>query len=1247
MTLIVCQVIADKPDQLTFTWSDGTNPFEPYSLNRLQLEDFKKAVRTGRAQLSDLVQLHLDPAPPDQLRQASHALALAGRRLYEAIFAPDVEQLPRAAAVRDWLAALQESSTEADTLEFVVEADTYVPWNLVYDQDPPVPDAFQLPVNDSAAWHPFWGIRYCLASGRRVNPLRRVPVWGRPDVILVIDPEIRASLPDEDRQARRLAAFARASGVRVVESREQLSEALKGDRPYLVYWLSHATPNALVLGDAEIAPAELMRLLRGDPLTTSPAKRGLLFLNACQTGQGGRSGSFLDAVFSAGLSGLIATEEYTINTFANPFGLDFLEAFLNSGECIGQLLHRLRRAGLPLGLLYTAYCPPNLRVEHPAPATPGDAPPATAHPAPEPPAPVATIVPPPRPRPLPEAPYRGLAPYRREHRALFAGREADVQRFAELVNEPGARLLVLHGELGVGKTSFLESGLLPYLEEECVGYRVLCSHQPGEGEEEGPALFIRASRDLVGQVAKALCDFAATPYHYKTPRTPEAPEGRDVDVPLPGILARLTTAGPAATPPDPARLRAAVVADPSLPGRLLAAMGEALPFGLVAIIDQVEEIFTLAQNEADAAGRQTALEMLHRAVETAGDFKIIVAVRTDYYGRLTNALRRGLRDLRGVRDYLLTDLDLAGLTEAIRRPTSAEPVRYSSQIPFNSYGFTYEDQLPERIARDTLALSRTAHDSALLLVQVVCSRLHGEAVRQGKKSITTADLERLGGVRGGTRAHAEVLLDRLVKQLAVRPEQGPPPPPAGQPWLARLFARAAPVLSEKIAFKRLFRRLYARLPDGRVTSALVPADDLARRWRGQARFDDVVREATGEDYRLLRETRLLDEGKGDKRYVGLGHDALAPVAAAWDDEVLAGTRFRRAMGLGFSLALAALLLIGGLSLAFLRMAGQSAGKELVASSQQSSELTAEFAADKLTWTTRRYWRILATEAEGKELRQWLRDAGSPGARTELQRWAEGRARVHADKIDGLQAWAVLDARGIQVANSKDPQLVGRDFSWRDYFHGMGRNDADDQGKMGPLRRAHLSTRFSAVTDKTFRVACSIPVWDGEAGGQVLGVLTITLAPKQFLVLPEGIKDDQRLILFLDRTGQVADQCGCIGEVGQLAEKTLDELNQHLPVVRGLGGREGDGPWIAARTPVKFERAGEQDPGWSVVVAEREADVLTPLANLRTWVLLIGAGGLLLVSVALAGLIPLIARRLQPGYRSGGWLFGKNNTGDHS
>ena len=116
-----------------------------------------------------------------------------------------------------------------------------------------------------------------------------------------------------------------------------------------------------MLGDEQIAPSDLRNLLRSFDDRERP--EGMLaFLNACQTAEAGSGGSFLDVLHSFGFTGAIATERQTIDTFANEFGLAFLQGFLREGKPLGELLHGLRLESAPLGLLYGAHCPPEIRV---------------------------------------------------------------------------------------------------------------------------------------------------------------------------------------------------------------------------------------------------------------------------------------------------------------------------------------------------------------------------------------------------------------------------------------------------------------------------------------------------------------------------------------------------------------------------------------------------------------------------------------------------------------------------------------------------------------------------------------------------------------------------------------------------------------------------------------------------------------------------------------------------------------------
>ena len=86
-----------------------------------------------------------------------------------------------------------------------------VPWNLVYDERPAKhKPAFQSG-KGTERWRPFWSIRYNLTSGRRVEPLRRMPVWSNPRVIAAINPDIYEEMHEDQKQ--KLDQFLSETGI--------------------------------------------------------------------------------------------------------------------------------------------------------------------------------------------------------------------------------------------------------------------------------------------------------------------------------------------------------------------------------------------------------------------------------------------------------------------------------------------------------------------------------------------------------------------------------------------------------------------------------------------------------------------------------------------------------------------------------------------------------------------------------------------------------------------------------------------------------------------------------------------------------------------------------------------------------------------------------------------------------------------------------------------------------------------------
>ena len=361
-TGIVCQV-TNQDSQVEFTWSLGGGFFPPYVVAGPQLAELREATRAVRKALEGMVyslnQAGDGPGP----WEPSYELAEAGFRLHNYILPTENET---ARKVRRWLEELRKRS-KLIGLEIVVEERASdprllisMPWNLVYDERPTKHKPGFQTGKSVERWRPFWSIRYNLTSGRRVEPLRRLPVWEKPRVIAAISPDVYETMKPEQKQ--NLDKFVEDAGLVRVASLAELEEALEEGYPQLLYYLGHATPDYLTLGDGErITQSDLRNLLRSFDDRERP--EGMLaFLNACQTAESGQTGSFLEVLHSFGFTGAIATEQQTIDNFANELGLSFLQGFLNEGLPLGELLHGLRLKKAPLGLLYGAHCPPEIRV---------------------------------------------------------------------------------------------------------------------------------------------------------------------------------------------------------------------------------------------------------------------------------------------------------------------------------------------------------------------------------------------------------------------------------------------------------------------------------------------------------------------------------------------------------------------------------------------------------------------------------------------------------------------------------------------------------------------------------------------------------------------------------------------------------------------------------------------------------------------------------------------------------------------
>ena len=314
-------------------------------------------------------------------------------------------------------------------------------------------------------------------------------------------------------------------------------------------------------------------------------------------------------------------------------------------------------------------------------------------------------------------PYRGLQPFREEDAQFFFGREGVTAHLLERVAEE--RFVAVLGASGSGKSSVVRAGLVPAL---------------------------RRSAGACWEVLTLVP--TANPLHALV-------QAFDPPAPELGLIERVHRLNGGAE-----RLRDGGVGLGALTEALLGQQSGT--DRLLLIVDQFEELYTLAQRSDEIAPNETVrsaratrstevavedrarfIDLLLEASEGEGRLHIVLTLRGDFYARALE--RRKLSDrLEGAVfnvGPLQRESEAQGELEAVIRK------------PAEALGLGFEEGLVERILGDVGAEPGNLPLLEFLLRELWTRREHG--------LLTHAAYTDLGGVRGAIAARADAVFEAL------------------------------------------------------------------------------------------------------------------------------------------------------------------------------------------------------------------------------------------------------------------------------------------------------------------------------------------------------------------------------------------------------------------------------------------------------------------------------------------------------
>jgi serine/threonine protein kinase len=308
---------------------------------------------------------------------------------------------------------------------------------------------------------------------------------------------------------------------------------------------------------------------------------------------------------------------------------------------------------------------------------------------------------------------------------------------------------------------------------------------------------------------------------------------------------------------------------------------------------------------------------------------------------------------------------------------------------------------------------------------------------------------------------------------------------------------------------------------------------------------------------------------------------------------------------------------------------------------------------------------------GKHLRELIADAaGKPresperkaleGLLLEYKQFVDERRRKSDGTLDS--SWFLTDATGVQLwRDPPDERTIGRNYAWRDYFHGRNVDYPRDQvpADIKPIREPHVSLPFRSTAEgQRLKVAITAPVFDEQRN--VIGVLGRSiqlgdlLAEYKQTIQSSQLQTDQPIALVDVRNGKLLDHPWVTpatpntpSPLEQLSESDLDKLVVDDSILRDfrelvqrvaqhdervtqhdeVGGLdrqvkywdpvghiepEFNDLWLASAWPV-------EGTDWVTIVQVRKSEARQPVQDLRNGLVVYGLWAL----VVCAGLIAVM------------------------